>query len=289
MTRVSIIKGESRRNNVRKSLDLISDDVKKGIGTRQVIIKPNFGSSTVQLASTHIDHIRGILDYLKDFYKKKVIVAEAAASDTLEAFKNFGYFRLFEEYDIELIDLNRGLFEMVAIEDFMGKPLMIKVAEILKNQGNYRISSARLKTHDTVVITLSVKNMAIGSVLLPDKVKVHQGIRQINLNIARLAKHVWPDLAVIDGLEGMEGEGPNSGNSIHVGIALASNDPLAADRVACEIMGADASRVGYLNHCVTSALGELDMERIEIVGTPLEKCIKRFRLHSTLEEQYKWK
>ena len=178
---------------------------------------------------------------------------------------------------------------MVPIEDFMGRPLLIKVAEILKNQDNYRISSARLKTHDTVVVTLSVKNMAMGSVLLPDKVKVHQGIRQINLNIARLAKHAWPDLAVIDGLEGMEGEGPNSGSSIHVGIALASNDPLAADRVACGIMGVDASRVGYLNHCATAALGEFDMERIEIVGTPLEECIKRFRLHSTLEEQYKWK
>ena len=44
--------------------------------------------------------------------------------------------------------------------------------------------------------------MAMGSVLVSDKGKVHQGFRQTNLNIAELAQWVWPDLSVIDGLVG---------------------------------------------------------------------------------------
>ncbi len=152
---------------------------------------------------------------------------------------------------------------------------------------SYRISAAKLKTHDAVVVTLSIKNMAMGSVLMPDKVKIHQGIKQTNLNIAKLAGLVRPDLAVIDGLEGMEGNGPCRGDPINVGVAISSTDPMAADRVACEVVGVDFSRVGYLNFC--KELGEHDMEGLEIVGDPLRECIKPFKLHSRVEDQYRWK
>jgi uncharacterized protein (DUF362 family) len=287
MAKVSIVKGSDRRVNIRRSLDLIANEIIEAIGNRQVIIKPNFVSISIELAATHSDHIRGILDFLGEFYRRKVIVAEAAAGNTLDGYKNINYLRLLDEYDLELMDLNRGPFETAAIEDSAGRSINVKVSRMLLSPDSYRISAAKLKTHDTVVVTLSIKNMAMGSVLMPDKVKIHQGIKQTNLNIAKLAGLVWPDLAVIDGLEGMEGNGPSFGDPINVGIAISSTDPMAADRVACEVMGVDFSRVGYLNFC--KELGEHDMERIEILGSPLGECIKPFKLHSTVEEQYRWK
>ncbi len=61
MTRVSLIKGKDRRDNIKRSLDLIYDDVKNNFKSKQVIIKPNFVSTSIQLASAHVDQIRGLL------------------------------------------------------------------------------------------------------------------------------------------------------------------------------------------------------------------------------------
>ena len=288
MPKVSLIKGIDRRDIVKKSLILLSDDVKKSLIAKQVIIKPNFVSTSIPLAVSHIDQIRGILDALQKFYTDKVIIAEAACGDTVKAYRNFGYYDLLKEYDVELVDLNKGPFEKVSIKDRKGRTVQLRVASLLLDKDNYLISAARLKTHDTVVVTLSIKNMVMGCIYVKDKEQVHQGIKQINKNLAEIAEHVWPDLAVIDGFEGMEGNGPTQGSPIHVGVALSSIDSLAADMVACEIMGVDFNNVGYLNYCSDKGLGKF-LKNIEIVGEPLQECIKPFRLHSRVEEQYKWR
>jgi uncharacterized protein (DUF362 family) len=80
--RVSLIKGVNRRENTRRSLELIADDIKRDLGGRRPLIKPNFVSTDIQLASTHVEHVRGILDFFSGFYRGRVAVAEAAAGDT---------------------------------------------------------------------------------------------------------------------------------------------------------------------------------------------------------------
>lgn len=289
MPKVSLVKGNDRRGNVMRSLDLIFHEIKKGLGSRQVIIKPNFVSTSIQLASSHVDQIRGILDFFKSFYTGKIIIAEAACGDTIEAYKNFGYLSLAEEYNVELTDLNKDSFKELPIRDWKNKTIYIKVSSMLLDKNNYLVSAAKLKTHDRVVVTLSIKNMAVGSILHPYKKLVHQGIRQTNMNIAEVAGYVWPDLSVIDGHVGMEGNGPINGDAIGVGIALTSTDPLAADRVACEIMGVDFYKVGYLHFCVQKGLGESDLMKIHILGQTISECKKPFKLHRTVVEQYAWK
>ncbi len=111
MSRVSLIKGDDRRAIARRSLELIADDVTRGLGARQPLIKPNFVSSTNQLASSHVDQMRGILDFLSSIYRGTIIIAEAACYDTREAFRNFGYLQLLKEYNVELVDLNNGPYE----------------------------------------------------------------------------------------------------------------------------------------------------------------------------------
>lgn len=289
MVTVSLAKGEKRRDTVKKSLDIISQDIKKGLKPGMVIIKPNFVSTSVQLAASHADQIRGILDYFKEFYDEKIIIAEAASGDTSAGFKIFSYHRLNKEYNVELLDLNEGPFEKIPILDKWGKMIRLRVSSLLLDRNNYLISAAKLKTHDTVVVTLSIKNMVMGSIYVRDKVLVHQGYREINHNIAEIADLVWPDLSVIDGLIGMEGDGPIDGNPIDVGIAISSIDPLAADRVACEVMGVDVNKVGYLHYCSEKDLGESDLEKIDVRGQNLNECIRPFRVHSMVEEQYKWR
>jgi uncharacterized protein (DUF362 family) len=292
MVTVTLVKGEKRRDTVRRSLDLISNYIKKGLKPGKVIIKPNFVSTTVQLAASHADQIRGILDYFREIYNEKIIIAEAASpftAGTGEGFEKFGYHQLAEEYNVELVDLNEGPFEKVPIMDEGGETIYVRVSSLLLDRNNYIVSAAKLKTHDTVVVTLSIKNLAMGSIYANDKVMMHQGYKYTNINLADIAGRVWPDLAVIDGLTGMEGNGPDLGTAIDVGIAISSTDPLAADRVGCEVMGADSDKVGYLYYCSKKEFGEFKLEKIDIRGHNLNECIRPFRLHSTVEEQYMWK
>ncbi len=289
MPRVSLIKDDDRRKIAKRSLDLIIDDVKRGLTTRKPVIKPNFVSSTIQLASSHVDQIRGILDFLSSIYRGKIIIAEAACYDTREAFENFGYMRLLREYDVELVDLNKGPYETHSITIPHSRIIAVKLSSLLLDKENYIISAAKMKTHDTVVVTLSVKNMAVGSIVGNDKKAVHQGIRATNIIIAGLARRISTDLAVIDGFEGMEGDGPTCGDPVHPGIGIASIDALAADRVACEIMGVDLHDVGYLHYCAEQGMGEADLGIIDVVGERLSDCIMPFKLHRSVNEQYAWK
>ncbi len=289
MLRVSLVKGADRRAIARTSLALIDDDIRKGLASRQPVIKPNFVSSIIQLASSHVDHIRGILDFLSTIYNGKILIAEAACSDTRKAFMNFGYMSLPDEYNVELVDLNESASETHFIAGPDNKTVPVRLSCLLTDKNNFVISAAKMKTHDCVVVTLSIKNMALGCILRNDKSAVHQGARKINLIIAELAGLVWPDLAVIDGFEGMEGDGPTHGEPVPLEIGIASSDALAADRVACEIMGVQFHDVGYLHYCAERGLGESDLEKMEVLGERVKDCIRPFKLHRSVKEQYQWK
>lgn len=287
MTRVSLIKNDDRREIARKSLEVISDDVERGLAGRQPLIKPNFVSPTIQLASSHVDQMRGILDFLSVIHPGKVLIA--GCDNMRESFVNFGYMRLPEEYQVELVDLNQAACETYSIIGPGNKTIPVRLSCILTDPGNYIISAAKMKTHDCVVVTMSIKNMAAGCLLGNDKRYIHQGVISMNRIIAGLAGRVWPDLAVIDGYEGMEGDGPSHGAPVHLGIGIASTDALAADRVACEIMGVDFDDVGYLHHCADQSRGEADLSRIVVLGKRVSDCIRPFRLHRAVKEQYAWK
>ncbi len=230
MPRVSLIKGNGRRENIRRSLELIADDIKQHLSSKQPVIKPNFVSPTIQLASSHADQVRGILDFLTNLYQGTIVIAEASCYDTKEAYRNFGYLDLLREYPVELVDLNDGPFENITVSGGNSRTLNLRAARLLLDSTKYLISAAKMKTHDTVIVSLSVKNMTMGSIFRNDKESVHQGIKETNEFIAGIAGHVWPDLSVIDAFEGMEGDGPSLGEAVPLGIAIASIDVLAADR-----------------------------------------------------------
>ncbi len=158
-----------------------------------------------------------------------------------------------------------------------------------------------MKTHDRTVVTLSLKNIVFGAPVKDpgfafgktrkegarsDKAIVHgSGFRGINYNLYDLAPRLHPHLAVIDGFEGMEGNGPNNGTPVDHRVCVASTDWLAADRVAVELMGVDFSMIGYLNYCAQAGSGMVDLSKIEIVGESISGHIKPYKLNSNIEKQ----
>jgi uncharacterized protein (DUF362 family) len=289
MPRVAFIRGNDRRENVRRALDLLAGEIERELRSRQPLIKPNLVSSSIPLAASHVDQVRGILDVISTLYAGRILVAEASCHDTAAAYRNYGYAALSDEYNVELVDLNADAHQEIMVSDAGGTMRTIRIARRLMDTTYYRISAAKIKTHDTVVVSLSIKNMAMAAVHMGDRKSVHCSYGMANRNIAEIAEHVWPDLAVIDGLVGMEGNGPARGEAVSLGVAFAGTDALAVDTMACAFIGVDVHAVGYLHYCGQQGLGTASRDQIEIAGDRFAPHGRPLRLHHSVLAQYGWK
>jgi uncharacterized protein (DUF362 family) len=302
---VSLVHGENRRKNITESLTLIDDQILPKLKTKKyVVIKPNLVSTVNPLAATNLDALCGILDYLGPRFKGPVYIAESSAGNTVEAFDNFKYQKALNEFGKQkasLLDLNEeGKYQIIPIMDADLHPAPVRLASRLLDPDAFIICSAMLKAHNTVVATLSVKNMALGAPLRSspkenpgwnDKRKYHGGVRQTHYDIMLTAQKLsqfW-GLAVNDGYDGMEGNGPTAGTPVPSRIAIASTDFIAADRVGLECMGVKPEWVGYLRYCSQAGIGQYDLAKIDLRGgVPIASVRKQYRLHNDLDRELRW-
>jgi uncharacterized protein (DUF362 family) len=133
------------------------------------------------------------------------------------------------------------------------------------------ISLPKLKTHHWAVATLSLKNL-FGT--LPGicygwpKNELHW--RGIDNSIVDIAATRMPDLAVVDGIVGMEGDGPLNGTPKPMGVLVMGSDLVAVDATCCRLMQLDAERVGYLVLASRKKLGNLAADKIEQFGETID-------------------
>ena len=301
---VALTQGENRRKNIFDALVAIDDQIKPALLRKKyVVIKPNIVNPAVPLAGTHADALLGIMDYLAPRFKGPVVIAESSAADTMAGYENNHYGLVaseFKSHKVDMIDLNReGKYEVFSIVDANIRPVPVRLAARLLDPDAFVICSAMLKTHNAVVATMSVKNMVIGTPLHSapqetpawhDKRKYHAGPHQMNYNMAISVAKLKPNwgLAVIDGFEGMEGNGPSNGTPVPSRIALASTDYIAADRVGLVTMGIPAHAVGYLQYAGQLGLGQYDLAKIDVRGVKPETVARTYRLHDQADQQLKW-
>jgi len=302
-SKVALIHGEDRRKNVFGALMTIDSEIQAGLARKKyVIIKPNNVSTEKQLASTHSEAINGILDYLAPRFHGPIMVAESSAGDTLEGYDNLNYRHLerdWRSHQLSLVDLNReAKYQTHALIDFDLHIVPVRLAARLFDPDAYIICCAVLKTHNAAVASLSVKNMVLGAPLhnapgesrWSDKRKYHVGVRQMQYNMLLTAQKMRPfwGATVIDGFEGMEGNGPTSGTPVPSHLAIASTDYLAADRVGLETMGVNSQWPGYLVYCAQMGLGQYDLSKIDVIGASIASVQKKYRLHSDIDRELQW-
>ena len=163
-SKVALIKGDSRYGNIAKALSLIESDIQLD-KAKDILIKVNFVSTTRQLASTHVEGVRALLDFLRPRYDGPITIAEGAAlSDTFAGYRNFGYLALVDEYGVQLVDLNQDDWVWVQVYDRHLRPMELRAARSVF-ESDYRIAIGPPKTHDTVLVTLSLKNIVVGSMI----------------------------------------------------------------------------------------------------------------------------
>jgi uncharacterized protein (DUF362 family) len=301
---VALVQGDNRRKMIYESLVAIDDQIRPKLKTKKyVVIKPNNVSTTIQLAATHADVFRGILDYLAPRFKGPIYFAEASAGNTMEGFENFKYTTVAAEHKsqkVSLIDLNEeAKYILLPLIDFDLHVVPVRLAARLFDPDAFVICAAMLKTHNVTIATLSVKNMVLGAPLHQapketkhwnDKRRYHVGIRQSLYNVFLTAQKMQPywGAAVIDGYEGMEGNGPSVGTPVPSRIAIASTDFIAADRVGVETMSLDANWLGWLKYCGEVGIGQWDLSKIDIRGAQIAAVQKKYRLHPDIERQLRW-
>jgi len=301
---VALVSGEDRRKLAHDTLAAIDEQIRPLLKQKKyVVIKPNNVSTQRQLAATHADTLRGILDYLAPRFKGPVVIAESSAGETLQGYENFGYTKLpaeFKPREVSLVDLNQeAKYQVIPLlsPDLHVQP--VRLAARLLDPDAFVICSALLKTHNTVVATLSVKNMTLGAPLHQapgetprwnDKRKYHGGVRQTHYNMMLTAVKMQPfwGVTLVDGYEGMEGDGPGSGTPVPHRVAIASTDYIAADRVGVEVMGINANWMGYLQYCWQVGLGQWDLAKIDVRGEEIAKVRRGYRLHRDMERQLQW-
>lgn len=131
------------------------------------------------------------------------------------------------------------------------------------------VSMPKLKTHHWVGATLSLKNMfgiVPGSCYGWPKNALHwAGISQSVLDINSTVR---PDFAIVDGIVGMEGNGPIQGTAKFCGALVMGDDPVAVDATCVRIMGLAPERIDYLAKA-GSVLGHVSERQVLQAGEPI--------------------
>ena len=302
-TKVGLAKTGRRRSNVFEALDNIRAELTPKV-REQVLLKPNFLSSTNQLASSHVDAMRGALDFLLSTPQppQEVIIAEGANEKfSGEAFQIFGYEALQAEYDvpIRLIDLHQET-EWVETKVFLAgrDEETVRMPKTVLDCP-CTISVAIAKTHDAGVVTLAMKNMIMGTLHKEDRIKMHgyhshadrvlpREAQTLNINLLRVSRHLRPDIAIVDGTVGLQGNGPGGTDSVPLGIAVVSGDVFAADAVTSKAMGFEPLESGLFHYANEMGYGTTDLSKIEIAGPAVETVATSFKPHETTQQQFQW-
>ena len=272
MSRVAVVKGERSLETVYRAIDLIpfSDALRDW---DRVLIKVNFITTKNWETGATTDPmvVEALVNRLRELGKEVFIVeSDAQTTNADKAWVASGMNKLGDRLDVPFINM-RHVDEKVELDVPDGRVLKkIKVAKIATESGI--ISAAKLKTHMGTKVTLGLKNM-FG--MLTTKFKGQYHVRGMDKVIHDINKTLTPHVTVIDGFIAMEGRGPVHGRPVKMDTIIASVDPVAADSVACRVMGFEPEEIDHIRWSHESGVG--NMLENEVVGDGVEAVRRIFQ------------
>ena len=215
---------------------------------------------------------RAVADLVKEVGAEPIIGDSAARGvDTDLVIKATGYGKLADEgYQIANLDKEK----VIKLECPDSELLHTMKTFELATKVDKIIDIPLFKTHDSAEATLGLKNMK-GLLHDDQKSKLHReglytGIADVNLRFP-------PDLVVYDGTWAMEGLGPMYGIPFELNLILAARNVVAGDAVAGNIMGFEPAELIVTKIAYERGLGEMNLDKIAILGAPLESVKRRFK------------
>ncbi|NVM52450.1 MAG: DUF362 domain-containing protein [Candidatus Helarchaeota archaeon] len=310
---MALVRGNDPYETTMEALQLIADDIRTP--KSPVIIKPNLLTvKKIPLVVTNPRVCAAVADFLKEKKSAKTIklgdgTTHGKNPDTLRSMKNNGYIPYQNRWTpVSFINEPPGKWFPIYSLGYSGQ-LEIGIAKSIW-ECPFIVSTPKFKTHDVLGLTLSLKNF-MGTLTTvrdaetkqiiarettnvcgymhgfgdkkPDKLSDDENTGPSKLSLAinlnRLAKSIPPSLAVVDGIEAMEGDGPVHGTRKNLGLIIASTDFIAADTVATHIAEIDPLHIQYIHQAGLMGLGEFRLDHIKILGESLDSAISPFRPH----------
>jgi uncharacterized protein (DUF362 family) len=213
---------------------------------KRVLLKPNlveFAGATA--INTHVAVIAAAVELFRSLGAAEVIIGEGPGHrrDTMGLAEDADYRRGIEKFDSLFVDLNRD--DVSAVRGFADLSEIYLPNTALR--ADLIVSLAKMKTHHWAGATLSMKNffgVVPGAVYGWPKNQLH--LVGIDRSIAELHRVFPRSFAIVDGIVGMEGNGPIQGSPKSSGVLVMGSDVVAVDATCCRIMGIDPQRLDYL-------------------------------------------
>lgn len=244
---------------------------------KHVLLKPNlveFDPSTC--INTNVAVIAAAYEAFSALGAANVFIGEGPGHrrDTYALAEMAQYRGDLSNFDSLFVDLNRD--DVTAVKGFADRERIYLPNSALR--ADLIVSLAKMKTHHWAGATLSMKNffgLVPGAVYGWPKNELHQvGIPE---SIVELNRIFSKSFAIVDGIVGMEGNGPIQGTPKPVGVLVMGSDLPAVDATCCRIMGIDPSKIEYLQ-MASDKLGVTEETRIEQRGEPITSVRTNFQL-----------
>jgi uncharacterized protein (DUF362 family) len=264
----------------------ISPEELKG---KRILLKPNLveTASGAPHINTHPLVLRGAIEAFLRLGASTVMVAEGPGHrrDTLAVYEESGLADVLTEDRIRFYDLNYITgYELpnAGRQSFMRTltfPALFKEVDWI-------VSVAKMKTHHWAGATLSMKNLfgVMPGIYYgwPKNVLHHSGIENSILDINATLK---PHFAIVDGIVGMQGDGPIMGDPKQAGVLVMGRNLAAVDATCCRIMGIDPYKISYLERA-DNWLGPIGEGSIEQCGETIASVRTNFNLIDTIPAQH---
>ena len=247
---------------------------------RRVLLKPNLveyddGSAT----NTHPAVVAGAAEAILRAGAAEVVVGEGPGHrrDMEYLLTGSGLDHYLHDIGVRFVDLNLADVRRVPLRSrFTTLPDLWLPVDVLR--ADVVVSMPKLKTHHWAGLTGSMKNLfgiVPGAVYgWPKNVLHTHGIENSILDLnATVRSHV----TIVDGVIGMEGDGPIMGRPRPVGFVAVGIDPAAVDATCARLIGLDPFRMPYLV-AASRFLGNIDMRHVDQRGEPISRYRTRFDL-----------
>ena len=248
---------------------------------RSVLLKPNLVEPFVDSPqiNTHPAVVRAAAEVFRRWGAREVIVAEGPGHcrDAQLVLDQSGLGDVLDQARLEFVDLNHD--DVSFVPNRFGATSLRELAlpDTLR-RADLIVSLPKMKTHHWAGVTLSLKNFfgVMPGVVYgwPKNVLHHAGIGR---SIVDIVAAVRPHLAIVDGIIGMEGDGPIMGTPRHAGVLVMGTNLPAVDATCTRLMDINPWRIDYLS-AASGRLGPIAERHIEQRGESIQAMRQRFRL-----------
>jgi uncharacterized protein (DUF362 family) len=255
---------------------------------KRVVLKPNLVEYRPdRVINTDPRVVDAVITLCKKEGAAEIIVAEGPGHWRNVHFlaRESGLAAVLEKHGVRFVDINHdepvkvlNLGRLTRL-DYLYMSRTVLHADVL-------ISLPKLKTHHWAGVTLSLKNL-FGT--LPGicygwpKNELHW--RGIPNSIVDIACTRGPNLAIVDGIIGMEGDGPLHGKAKHAGLLIMGVDPLAVDATGARLMGIPPERIPTLVCAAAKRVGRMLEPEIPQLGESIASLAQQFELPPLVDRE----